>query len=291
MTYQDVVKADVLRPYCEAMGVASVDDLPRGKAKAPNDIQIRCGMMVLKDIKGPSCSQWSSPTLNPHIPTTIDICNPSISMSIHVSDEELSDFELYDANCAPHLVAKDEGKAFTKVLQKPAGRKILKRTLYRSLGAGPSNHSNHPRNNPRRPMAHKGPPSVFVRPPTPYPQINNIPLVTGPDGRLQLAQMGGRLPAYSTPDAGSSNSYTAPTATYHRDPLATENARLRRELEELRTCEVDTIRPGQMNYLNTVVPNEVGLNIMGLTVSDPPLVRPVAERAFVTVGDTNMATN
>ncbi|KIO22287.1 hypothetical protein M407DRAFT_28163 [Tulasnella calospora MUT 4182] len=244
-------------------------------------------------------------------------------MSIHFSDEELSDFELYDANRATRLVAEDEGKAFTKVLQKPAGydawvarentisianwisekrdqseldvneigRKILKRTLYRSLGAGPSIHFNRPRNNPRRPMAHKGPPSVFVRPPTPYPQINNIPLVTGPDGRLQLAQMGGRLPAYSTPDAGSSNSYTATTATYHRDPLATENARLRREIEELRTCEENTIRPGQTNYLNAVVPNEVGLNIMGLTVSDPPLVRPVAERAFATVGDTNMATN
>jgi hypothetical protein len=348
MTYQDVVKADVLRPYCEAMGVASVDALPKGKAKAPDDIEIRCGMMILEGIKEPSYSQWDSPTLNPHIPTTIDIFNPFYSMNIHFSDEELSDFEVYDANRATRLVAEDEGKTFTKVLQKPAGydawvarentisianwvsekrdnseldvneigRKILKRTLYRSLGAGPSNYFNRHRNNTRRPVAFKAPAPLQGRPPTPYPQIGGVPLITGPDGRLQLSQVGGRLSAYSIPDAGSSNSYPAPASAYHRDILTSENARLRRELEEFRTREVSTIQPEQTGFSNAVTPNgtystngdcitirdidiyllimiilEIGLKMVGLTISDPPLVRPIAERAFATIGDTNMATN
>ncbi|KIO15511.1 hypothetical protein M407DRAFT_34904 [Tulasnella calospora MUT 4182] len=80
-------------------------------------------------------------------------------------------------------------------------------------------------------------------------------------------------------------------APYHNDILATKNAQLHHELEEFRASKVSTIQSGQLNFANSIVPNEVGLNIMGLTVSDPPLVCPIAKRASPTVGDTHMVTN
>ncbi|KIO15424.1 hypothetical protein M407DRAFT_35003 [Tulasnella calospora MUT 4182] len=64
------------------------------------------------------------------------------------------------------------------------------------MGAG------HPRNNLRRNLANKtmGVPIGYFRPGTPYPKIGNVPLVAGPGGSLQPAQMGGRPAAYPLAD-------------------------------------------------------------------------------------------
>ncbi|KIO27625.1 hypothetical protein M407DRAFT_23189 [Tulasnella calospora MUT 4182] len=155
------------------------------------------------------------------------------------------------------------------------------------MGAG------RPRNNLRRNLANKtmGVPIGYFRPGTPYPKVGNVPLVAGPGGSLQLAQMGGRPTAYPLADSASSYSFAMPTPTYNPHAVLTENSRRRHELEELRAREGVVSHFGQAGSINTTVSNEVGLNIMGLTVSDSPIVRPTPKKAFITEEDETMTNN
>lgn len=349
MTYRDAVKADILKSYCEAMGVSGVDALPKGKSGPPDDTEIYCGMMGFEGIKERVFSLWgpSKSPSNYNNPINHTIASNN-SMSYQFSEEELNDFFAYDANRAIRLVAEDEGKPFSRILPKPAGyddwvsrdgtisvanwisekkhqgeldvtelgRRVLKRTLFRSLAPGPSFGMGRPRNGIRRALAFKpgsGTSNLgFVRPGTPYPKINGVPLVAGPGGTIQL--MGNGVASYPLPDSTGGHSYATTTSTYNNDGLATENHRLRRELEELRSHEVSNNRPGQQGPANRYLPDgmyfanrelfsvrdiylllffilEVGLNIMGLSVADAPVVSPIPERAYHSGEETNMVTN
>ncbi|KIO16590.1 hypothetical protein M407DRAFT_33762 [Tulasnella calospora MUT 4182] len=319
MTYHDVESADVLRPYCEAMGVANVDSLPKGKADPPDDVEIYCGMIGFCSIKNRVLSAWYESKPEPKsITSPIDT-----SMSYQFSAEELNDFHLYDANRAVRLVAEDEGKPFSQILSKPAGyddwvsrdgtisvanwvsekrhhgeldvneigRRMLKRSLFHSMGMGPPSSSSRLRNGIRRATTIKASAAGIGRPGTPYPMVNNIPLVAGPSGDLRLAHMGGGITSYPIPDSAGSHSFTATSTPHHDNVLVAENVRLYRELEELRNREVTHHQPGNPIVASSPITNEVGLNLMGLTVSEPPLVQPVPEKAFATEGDMNMNTN
>ncbi|KAG8913519.1 hypothetical protein FRC01_004499 [Tulasnella sp. 417] len=246
-------------------------------------------------------------------------------MNIQFTDSEIVDFTHYDAYLARRLVAQDEGKTFHEVLQKPSGydgwaedeasvsvanwisekrnrtdldvndlgRRLLKRAVFQGMSTGPYNSAGRPRSGLRRsytsrPLAFNG---LHPRPPTPYPKIDNIPLVAGPGGTLQLAQMGGGPAAYQIPDSAASNSFATTTTSAHPHAIVTENARLRRELEELRAREGVISRLGHSSGVEAAVPNEVGLNIMGLTVSEPPIVCPIPKKTVNINGDTAMEDN
>lgn len=61
MTYHDMVKADILWPYCRVMGIASVDLLLMGKTQELDDIEVFCGAMSLRNEDQTSISRSPSP--------------------------------------------------------------------------------------------------------------------------------------------------------------------------------------------------------------------------------------
>ena len=191
---------------------------------------------------------------------------------------------------------------------------MLKKALFRSMVTGAPGSSSRARHGFRRTMAIKAPSSRFYRPGTPYPKINNIPLIAGVGGTLQLAPMGNRISSHPIPDAASSNSFSTSTPAYYNDVIATENIRLRHELEELRSREASDAGPSITSIPNSPTTNgtfiskrerlilyyihlfvililEVGLNFMGLTVSESPIASPIPRRALQAVDDDTMLTN
>lgn len=188
---------------------------------------------------------------------------------------------------------------------------MLKRSLFRGMAVGNTSSPSRARNGFRRTVAIKNAPSDFFRPGTPYPKINNVPLVAGVGGTLQLASSGAGPSAYPLPDSAGAHSFTTATPTYHNDILAAENLRLRHELDAVRAREVSIPQsvvnsPAIPNgtsfvrrrvislndlYFFVMIILEVGLNMMGLTVSETPLVSPSPERANQSGGDTNMSAD
>ncbi|KAG8926639.1 hypothetical protein FRC01_008570 [Tulasnella sp. 417] len=316
MTYHEVIRADVLRPYCEAMGVVSVDSLLKGREQPPNDVRIECAMMGLKGIKRHLSSTWSSskPTPNPIKTPSISITISDISMNIHFTDSEILDFYNYNACRARRLVAQDEGKTFNEILQKLSGydgwaesedsisianwisekrdrsdlnvkdlgRRLLKRAVFQGMSTGPYHGAGRPRSGLRH---------SFAARPLGLHSINNIPLVAGPGSTFQLAQVGGGPTAYQIPDSAASNSFATATTSVLPNAIITKNACLRHELEELRACEGVISRLGHSSGVEAAVPNEVGINIIGLTVADPPIVHPIPKKAVNINGDTAMEDN
>ncbi|KAG8961931.1 hypothetical protein FRC05_005654, partial [Tulasnella sp. 425] len=196
MTYQDVERADVLRPYCKAMGVVNTKALPKGSAEEPDDVEIYCGMIGFNNIKGRVASVWSEPKPNPKGTPFVD---PStLDSHMRYTEEELTDFYNYDTNLALRIIAEDEGKPFTRLLVKPAGfnewlsqdgtvsvsswvsekksnceldvneigRKMLKKALFKNVASGSPSSSSRLRNGFRRTLANKATPYPrhFIRP-------------------------------------------------------------------------------------------------------------------------------
>ncbi|KAG8960962.1 hypothetical protein FRC05_006426 [Tulasnella sp. 425] len=235
------------------------------------------------------------------------------------TEEELTDFYNYDTNLAFRIVAEDEGKPFTRLLVKPAGfnewlnqdgtvsisswvsekkgnrefdvneigRKMLKKALFKNVVSGGPSSSSHLRNGFRRALANKATPHPrhFVHPGTPYPKVNNIPLVAGAGGTLQLSAPGNGPVSYSLPDPSNPHAFALPAVAYHGDDLVAENVRLRHQLEDARVREDSTQRS---IIRSPEVSNEVGLNMMGFTVPETPLISPSPERIVRMSGDTNM---
>ncbi|KIO22570.1 hypothetical protein M407DRAFT_27886 [Tulasnella calospora MUT 4182] len=82
-----------------------------------------------------------------------------------------------------------------------------------------------------------------------------------------------------------------PAPTYNPHAVLTKNSRLHHEPEVLQAHEGVVSYFGQAGSVDTAVSNEVGLNIMGLMVSDPPVVNPTPKKAFITEENETMTNN
>lgn len=173
------------------------------------------------------------------------------------TEEKLTDFYNYNTNLALCIVAEDEGKPFTRLLVKPAGfnewlsqdgtvsvsswvsekksdheldvneigRKMPKKALFKNVASGSPSSSSRLRNGFRHALANKATPYPhhFVRPGTPYLKVNNVPLVAGSGGTLQLSAPRNGPVSYSLPDPSNPHTFASPAVAYHGDALAAKN--------------------------------------------------------------------
>jgi transposase InsO family protein len=275
MTYRDVSQADVLRPYCELMGVRDVDSLPKGKAPEPVEVELHCGAALLKGIKESLFATRKDTEYPPDTQLTIRQSKSLLysKMTTRFTEQELQAFYAYDAHCAVRYVAEDEGKTFNASMNIPLGydewlkkdstisaarwilekksdkeldvneigRKMIKRSLFRAMGPPQASSASRAGHGYRRASSFRKT-NPINRPGTPYPKIDGIPLAAGPGGTLQFAQMGGRLPAISTPDAAFNYSHSTVASSPYDVLLNSENLRLRNELDEFKAREFRNLR-------------------------------------------------
>ncbi|KAG8915583.1 hypothetical protein FRC00_002615 [Tulasnella sp. 408] len=239
-------------------------------------------------------------------------------MSYQFSDEELNDFYAYDANRSIRLVAEDEGKPFSRILPKPAGydewlerdgtisvadwvsekrsekeldvneigKKIIKRTLFRTMGGVPHRSSSNRHGGYRRAVAFKTRDhSPYTRPGTPYPKYDILPMAKTTQGVSHFNALGGRSTSNSTQNATASNAASALANTHHSNVLAAENARLRRKLEEYEMLEQDIIQFDEQNGAATPTAEEVTVNMLGLAVNENPTMNTIMDHEYSTNGE------
>ncbi|KIO30088.1 hypothetical protein M407DRAFT_20758 [Tulasnella calospora MUT 4182] len=257
MTPRDIIKADTLWPYYKAMGISSIDSLPSGNTGPLKDVEVYCRMINIWSIKDSLFSRWKKR------------------------------FYAYDVNRAIRMVAEDEGKNFTRILAKPAGyddwlakdtmisgadwvsekcsqreldineigRKMINRSLFRSMASSATNSASWVHGSVRRAIAFK--PSVknqHICAPTPYPKASDIAMATGAGGSSQFSTVGSGLSANPITEAASSQPLTMVTPTNHGDLLTAENLQLCRELEELKIVRTTTRSHGSRHspvYMST----------------------------------------
>ncbi|KIO16557.1 hypothetical protein M407DRAFT_33796 [Tulasnella calospora MUT 4182] len=262
---------DILRPYCEAMGIRNAESLPSGKAETPMDVQVHCDAMSLWGIKEalfPSRKKHYSVSDNSFTSRKPNLRLNPHTMNFQYTSDELNDFFAYDANRSIRLVAEDEGKVFTRILPKPAGydewlsrggtisvsnwiaekqsqkeldvneigRRMLKRSLFQTMGHGPGNSSSRARGGIRRSLAYKTGHSAgtqYPYPGTPHPRLGRKSMASSSRGTGQLYSGGRGLSPSQAPSEFPDSDSPAAALTDHGHLLTAENARLHRWLEEL----------------------------------------------------------
>ncbi|KAG8961309.1 hypothetical protein FRC05_006246 [Tulasnella sp. 425] len=156
------------------------------------------------------------------------------------------------------------------------GRKMIKRSLFCAIGPPQASSASRAGHGYRRASSFRKP-STINRPGTPYPKVDGIPLAAGPGGTLQLAQMGGRLPAISTPDASFHYNHATVASSPYDVLLNSENLRLRGELDEFKAHELRNLWANGTTIAVTAGTPDVSVNMMGLTVADTPILSPIPE--------------
>ncbi|KAG8995381.1 hypothetical protein FRB90_000198 [Tulasnella sp. 427] len=295
MTRREVIRAELLVAYCDAMGVGHADMLPEGRAKDPRDLQVVVSSIGFSGLKDKLVSVWTGHSNNETFPPSrFDSIN-SLSMNHQLTEQELNDCYTYDAYRAVRLVAEDEGKFFSKVIPKPAGydewlardgtisvadwvsekcsskaldvnelgRRLLKRSISRAMGPFGSSGGSRISNSARRAISFKAPTIKDRRSPTPYPRQE----YQRRERFHRKPSMGGGTATTSV--SGSTGVYPIPAYTYpnNSDNIYAENVRLRRELDEFKQRhdpDGENVETTSARHIN----DHPGVSLMGLTIED-----------------------